>query len=59
MWGKKTHRHSSGGKNPQTIQVASAVQCSGNGAAFGLLDDWGHSRDIAKLPLYLFLCLLP
>ena len=33
--------------------------CSGNGAAFGLLDEWGHSRDIAKLPLYLFWCLLP
>lgn len=39
----------------KSSQVALAVQCSGNKAAFGPLDDWGHSRDIAKLPFLLVL----
>lgn len=39
----------------KTSRVASAVQCSENGAAFGPLDDWGHSRDIVKLPFLLVL----
>lgn len=37
----------------KTSRVASTVQCSGNGAAFGPLDDWGHSRDIVKLLFFI------